>query len=91
MKIIEIKKVNGAPCLRATVIIELYGNCIIRGFSIIEHDGKLKILFPEVRWIRQGQIYKQDLLKLKPDLRKMITTEIIAAWGLLQNQEKGEQ
>jgi hypothetical protein len=91
MKVISIKKIEGAPWLRATVIIELYGNCEVRGFSIIEErDGKLKVLFPEVRWIRQGMIHKQELLKLKPDLRKMIKTEILAAWDAFQIQVKGE-
>lgn len=89
MKVFEIRKVKGAPYLRATIAIELYGNCEVRGFSIIERDGKLKVLFPEVRWIRQGWIYKKELLKLKPDLRKMITEEILAAWSKLSTEPNG--
>lgn len=91
MKVLEIKKIEGAPWLRATITIELYGNCVVRGFSVIERDGRLMVQFPEVRWIRDGWIYKQELLKLKPDLRKMIKTEILAAWEAFQIQEKGVQ
>jgi len=85
MKIIEIRKVEDHTHLKAVATISLYDKVEITGFSVIRQDnGTMSVGLPQVKWVRDGKIYKKTLLKIPNDLRKLIKTEVLAAWKSLE-------